>query len=150
MASYSASVWPPGTPNTCRTPCSASKLASSAPPCWWCSRSSTRHSEQAGRGAAKHEFLISAEPERTDLIDGMVCAHVERAVRAEQQLSGPGVTNQIGQQLVVVGDGVVVEPAQRRVRAPGDAGAGLGADGEGPAQPAADHRQRTAAVGQQH
>src|SRR6266702_2612192 len=36
IASYSASVWPPGTPNTCRTPCSASRPASSAPPwpCW--------------------------------------------------------------------------------------------------------------------
>src|SRR5262249_51163628 len=34
IASYSASVCPPGTPNTCRTPCSASKPASSAPPCW--------------------------------------------------------------------------------------------------------------------
>src|SRR6516162_417076 len=115
MASYSASVWPPGTPNTCRTPCSVSRPASSAPPWLAGAGSATGDPEQAGRGAAKHEFLISAQPERADLIDRMICAHVERAVRAEQELSWPGVAGQVGQQIVVVGDGVVIEPTQRRV-----------------------------------
>src|SRR5215470_7641844 len=134
MASYSARVWPPGTPNTCRTPCSASKPASSAPPCCpgvasrprfppdgpeppegtW---SGTGSPEQPGRVAAEHEFLGVAEAQRTDLPDGIVGDHVKGPVRAEQDLPGTGVADQIREEIVVVGDGVVVEPAQRRVRA---------------------------------
>src|SRR5215472_19198534 len=111
IASYSASVWPPGTPKTCRTPCSASKLASSAPPCWevlarggdppeppaglwprsfvtgpwpcWlASGSGIGHPEQLRRGAAEDGFLVGAEAERADLTDGVVGSHVERPVRA--------------------------------------------------------------------
>src|SRR6516225_8131583 len=98
--SYSASVWPPGTPNTCRTPCSASRLASSAPPWLAGAGSATGDPEQAGRGAAEHKLFVSAQPERADLLDRMVRAHVERVVRAQQQLSRPGVADQVGQQIV--------------------------------------------------
>src|SRR5215469_14338924 len=147
MASYSASVCPPGTPNTCRTPCSASRPASSAPP--WAA-SAIGDPEQAGGVASEHELLGGAEAERADLADGVVGAHVERAVRPEQELLSPRVAGQVREQVLVVGDGVVVEAPQRDVRLRGDAGAGLGADGEGPPQPAADHRQRAPAVGEQH
>src|SRR5580692_3841034 len=123
IASYSASVWPPGTPNTCRTPCSASSAASRAPPCLclpgeaalatssggppsraW---SGTGDPEQPGRRAAEHEFGVRAEVKRPDLTDRVVGAHVERAVRAEQDLPGAGVADQVREQVVVVGDGVV-------------------------------------------
>src|SRR6266702_7283191 len=233
IASYSASVWPPGTPNTCRTPCSASRPASSAPPwpfwpggttprnpplacgpcdsvagalpCWpggatprnpplacgpcdsvagalpcWpggttprnpplacgpCDSvagalpcwpggtggpSGTGSPEQPGGGAAEDGLLVRAEAKRADLADGVVGAHVERAVRAEQHLPGARVADQVREQALVVGDGVVVEPAQCRVRAAREPGPGLRADGEGTPQPPADHRQRAAAVREHH
>src|SRR5262249_57402344 len=106
--------------------------------------------EQGGGVTAEHKLLGGAEAERTDLVYRMIGAHVERAVRAEQELPGSGVAGQVREQVVVVGDGVVVEAAQGRVRARCYAGTRLGTDGEGPPQPAADHRQRTAAMGQQH
>src|SRR5579859_6577200 len=108
IASYSASVCPPGTPNTCRTPCSASRLTSTAPPC---GRSGTGGPEQPGGGAAEQQFFVRAEAQRPDLAHRVVGAHVERAVRAEQHLPGAGVADQVREEVMVVGDGVVVEPA---------------------------------------
>ena len=78
--------------------------------------------------------------------DGVVGAHVERAVRAEQYLPGAGVADQVREQVVVVRDRVVVEPAQCGVRASGGPGPCLRPDGEGTPQPSPHHRQRAATV----
>src|SRR5947208_14900386 len=97
-------------------------------PCWL--RSGTGSPEQAGGGAAEHEFFVGAKCQGADLADGVVGAHVERAVRAEQHLPGTGVADQVCEQVVVVGDRVVVEPAQCGVRASGGPGPCLRPDGE--------------------
>src|SRR5262249_13255719 len=109
-----------------------------------------RAPEQPRRVAAEYEFRTGAEAQRGDLADRIVAAHVEGAVRAEQDLPGTGVADQVREEIVVVGDGVVVEPAQRLVRAGADPGPRLGADRGRPAEPPADHWQGTAAVRQQH
>src|SRR6516164_3852668 len=121
--SYSASVWPPGTPNTCRTPCSASRAASCPPP--W---SATCDPQQPGGIATQHQVGTGAEAERPHLLHRMVGAHVERPVGAEQHLPGPGVPDQVGQQVLIVGDSVVVEPPQRLVLPGRGAGPGFGPD----------------------
>ena len=67
-----------------------------------------------------------------------------------QHLPRARVPDQVGEQVRVVGHGVVVEPAQRGVRSLRGPRPGLRPDRVGVPQPAAEHRQRTARVGQQH
>src|SRR5215471_12794908 len=109
----------------------------------------TRRAEQPGCIAAHYQVLVGPEPERADLVHRVVGAHVERVVRAEQDVVGPGVADQVGQEAAVMGDRVVVEPAERLVRAGLAARPGLAADGEGPAQAAAHRGEHTPAVGEQ-
>src|SRR5262249_58071458 len=146
IAWWSGSVGPPGTPNTCRTRCSASGPAKSAPPCWLRGRSGTGRPEQPGRGAAEHGFFAGAKAQRAHLADRVVTAHIKRAVRPEEDLPGTGEADQVRQEVTVVGDGVVVEPAQRGVRAGADPGPRFRPDRERPAQPPPDHRPCAAAV----
>src|SRR2546430_16762210 len=70
-------------------------------PCWL--RSGTGSPEQAGGGAAAHEFLLGAKCPGADPAGGVGGAPVARAGRARPHPPGPGATVQGYQQRAALG-----------------------------------------------